>query len=104
MYAVILTGGKQYRVEPGQTLNVELLDCETGTQIDFDKVLLTADGEEVNIGAPYLNEVKVSGEIIGHGRAKKIHIIKFKRRKHHMKSMGHRQYFTTIKITDIQAL
>ena len=103
MYAVILTGGKQYKVKPGQTLKVEKLDLDEGAKIDLDKVLLTIDGDDVQIGTPYLNKAKVSIEVLSHARDKKIEIIKFKRRKHHIKRMGHRQYFTTIKILDIQA-
>jgi len=101
MYAVIATGGKQYRVEQGDILRVEKLDAQEGDTVDFDKVLMLGAGEDVNIGAPYLEGSKVSAEVLGQGRAKKIEIIKFKRRKHHRKQMGHRQWFTEIKITSI---
>ena len=103
MYAVILTGGKQYKVQEGEKLEIEKLDREVGDTVDFDQVLLIEQGQEVKIGTPYLEGAKVSAEVIDQDRAKKIHIIKFKRRKHHMKQMGHRQYFTTVKVTSIQA-
>ena len=103
MYAVILTGGKQYKVQEGEKLEIEKLDREVGDTVDFDQVLLIVEGSEVKIGTPYLEGAKVSAEVIDQDRAKKIHIIKFKRRKHHMKQMGHRQYFTTVKVTSIQA-
>lgn len=102
MYAVIATGGKQYTVKKGEMLKIEKLKQEIGDQINFDKVLMIDTDSTVKIGTPYVENAKVSAEVIHHGRAKKIHIIKFKRRKHHMKQMGHRQYFTTVKITDIQ--
>ena len=101
MYAVIETGGKQYRVSEGQTLKVELLEGEPGATIDFDRVLMAGSGEDVKIGKPYLDGGKVSAEIVDHGRHKKIHVIKFHRRKHHKKQMGHRQHFTQVKISKI---
>ncbi len=105
MYAVIFAGGKQYKVKEGQTLDVELLDLEEGAVVDFDQVLMLEKGDDnIILGAPYVEGAKVSAQVVGHGRAKKIDIIKFKRRKHHMKRMGHRQYFTTVKITGIQAV
>lgn len=103
MYAVIFTGGKQYKVKKGEVLKIEKLDQELNDQVVFDKVLLLGDEAEVKVGSPYLEKAKVLAEIVGQERAPKIHIIKFKRRKHHMKQMGHRQYLTKIKITDIQA-
>ncbi|OUS16230.1 50S ribosomal protein L21 [Gammaproteobacteria bacterium 50_400_T64] len=103
MYAVIESGGKQHRVEPGEVLNLELLEAATGDTIDFDKVLMVADGDDVKIGAPYVDGGKVSAEIISHGRAKKVRIVKFRRRKHSRSQMGHRQWFTEVKITDIKA-
>ena len=103
MYAVIVSGGKQYRVQEGQTLKVEKLHAEAGANIEFDRVLLVANGDDVKIGAPVVAGAKVVGEIVDHGRAKKVHIMKFKRRKHHMKQMGHRQHFTEVKITGISA-
>lgn len=103
MYAVIESGGKQHRVEQGEVLNLEKLDAATGDAIDFDKVLMVADGENVKVGAPYVEGVKVSAEVVSHGRAKKVSIIKFRRRKHHRKQMGHRQWYTEVKITDISS-
>jgi len=103
MYAVIVSGGKQHRVKEGETLKLELLDVEPGNTIDFDKVLLVTDGEDVKVGTPYVDGGKVSAEVLAHGRADKIKIIKFRRRKHHRKQMGHRQWFTEVKITGISA-
>ena len=103
MYAVIVSGGKQHRVEEGETLKLEKLNIEVGASVDFDRVLLVVNGEDVKIGAPVVQGAKVSAEIVSHGRGKKIRIMKFKRRKHHMKQMGHRQWFTEVKITGISA-
>jgi large subunit ribosomal protein L21 len=103
MYAVIVSGGKQYRVSEGETLKLEKIEAETGASIDFDKILLVVNGEKVNIGAPVVDGAKVTAEVVAHGRHKKVKILKFKRRKHHMKQMGHRQWFTEVKITGISA-
>lgn len=103
MYAVIKSGGKQYRVQEGQTLKLEKLEVATGESLDFDQVLLVADGDDVKVGAPLVEGAKVSAEIVSHGRGDKIRIIKFRRRKHHMKRQGHRQWFTEVKITGISA-
>lgn len=103
MYAIIETGGKQYRVAEGQLLKVEKLDVEAGTTVDFDRVLVVGEGEQIHVGAPVVAGAKVVAEVIKHGRADKIRIIKFRRRKHHMKRQGHRQYFTQVKITKVQA-
>lgn len=103
MYAVIEAGGKQYRVQEGQTLKVEKIEIATGDAIEFDKVLLVSDGETAQIGKPYLAGGKVTAEVIAQGRHAKINIIKFRRRKHHMKRAGHRQWYTEIKITGISA-
>ena len=103
MYAVFESGGRQHRVEEGDVLNLEMLDVETGSSIDFDKVLLVVDGENVTVGAPYIGSGKVSAEVVTHGRGDKIRIIKFRRRKHSRKQMGHRQWFTQVKITAISA-
>jgi len=103
MYAVIVSGGKQHRVTEGETLKLELLDVEPGKVIDFEEVLLVSDGSEVKIGAPYVDGGKVSAEIVAHGRHKKIKIVKFRRRKHSRTQMGHRQWFTEVKITGISA-
>ncbi len=103
MYAVVVTGGKQYRVEEGQTLKVEKLEVATGESVELEKVLLVGNGDDVKVGAPVVAGAKVTAEVVTHGRHKKVKILKFKRRKHHMKQMGHRQWFTEIKITGISA-
>ncbi len=103
MYAVIKTGGKQYRVKEGQTLKVEKLNVEKGDSIELNEVLMIADGEDVKIGAPYVEGGSVSATIEDHGRGDKVRIIKFNRRKHFRKQMGHRQSYTEIKITGISA-
>ncbi|MFT0212588.1 50S ribosomal protein L21 [Pseudomonas sp. F1_0610] len=103
MYAVIVTGGKQYKVAEGEYLKVEKLDVATGDAITFDRVLLVGNGEDVKIGAPVVDGAKVTAEVTDHGRHDKVRIIKFRRRKHSMKRQGHRQWFTEIKITGIQA-
>jgi len=102
MYAVIQTGGKQYRVSEGMTLKVEKINAEEGSSVELDKVLMVADGDNVRIGAPYLDG-KVTATVKGHGKGKKVHIVKFKRRKHHLKRQGHRQQFTELEITGISA-
>ena len=101
MYAIIATGGKQYRVQKGDHIRVEKLAGDPGEKVEFNQVLLLADGEDVTIGAPYVDGSTVTGEVEDQARAKKIEVIKFKRRKHHMKRMGHRQSFTQVKITGI---
>jgi len=103
MYAIIETGGKQYRVAEGQTLRVEKLTAEAGQSVDFDHVLMIGEGEQMTVGAPMVAGAKVMAEVLKHGRADKINIIKFRRRKHHMKHQGHRQYYTQVKITKVQA-
>ncbi len=101
MYAVIKTGGKQYRVQEGQVIRVETLRVEAGETVDFSDVLMVADGDDIKIGAPLVEGAKVSGTVVEHGRHKKIEIIKFKRRKHHMKRQGHRQNYTAVRIDSI---
>lgn len=103
MYAVIHTGGKQYRVQPGETLKIETLAVEAGQEIQFDKVLMVQTDSGVKVGKPYLDGGKVTATVTAHGRHPKVKIIKFRRRKHHMKQAGHRQNFTEIKITGISA-
>lgn len=103
MYAIIETGGKQYRVAEGQTLKIEKLEVEAGHTVDFDRVLMVGEGESARVGAPLVDGAKVVAEVLKHGRADKIRIIKFRRRKHHMKRQGHRQYYTQIKITQVSA-
>lgn len=102
MYAVIKTGGKQYRVEEGDILRVEKIEVGTGDTIDFDQVLLVADGDDIKVGQPLVEGAKVSAEVVEQGRHKKIHVVKFRRRKHHRKQQGNRQWYTAVKITGIQ--
>ncbi len=103
MHAIIKTGGKQYKVKEGDTLKIEKIKAEPGSNIDFDQVLMVAAMDNIQVGAPILEGSKVTAEVVSQGRGKKVHIIKFKRRKHHMKRMGHRQYYTEVKITGIIA-
>ncbi|MEZ4365100.1 MAG: 50S ribosomal protein L21 [Kofleriaceae bacterium] len=105
MYAVIQTGGKQYRVEPGQTIVVEKLDGDTGAKVSFDEVLLVSsgDGADVKIGKPTLAGAKVAGEIVEQGRGDKLVVFKFRRRKNYVRKNGHRQYYTAVKIDQISA-
>ena len=102
MYAVITSGGKQYRVSEGQNLKLEKLNLEQGATVDFDEVLMVADGENIQVGTPHVKGAKVSAEVVSHGRGKKIRIIKFRRRKHSMTQMGHRQSYTEVKINTIK--
>lgn len=101
MYAVFVTGGRQFRAVPGEVLRVEKLDAEVGAAVEIDRVLMIGDGESIRIGTPLLDGAKVSARVRGHGRADKVHIVKFRRRKHHRKQMGHRQHYTEIEITGI---
>jgi large subunit ribosomal protein L21 len=103
MYAVIQTGGKQYRVEEGTTLKIEKLELGMGDSVEFDNVLMVQTGDAVKVGQPYVDGSKVTATVIAQGRHKKVKIIKFRRRKHHMKQMGHRQYYTEIQVTGISA-
>ena len=103
MYAVIKTGGKQYKLAQGDVCRIEKLDAEEGASVELDKVLMIADGDSINIGAPFIEGGKVTAVVKAHGRAKKVEIMKFRRRKHHQKRTGHRQYFTEIEVTGISA-
>lgn len=103
MYAVFQSGGKQHRVAEGHTVRLEKLEIATGDTVEFDQVLLVADGETVHVGAPLVATGLVKAEVISHGRGEKVTIQKFNRRKHHEKKMGHRQWFTEVKITAISA-
>ena len=103
MYAVIKTGGKQYRVTEGSTLQVETLASDVGASVDFNDVLMVANGDTIQIGAPFVSGAKVKAEVVEHGRGAKIEILKFRRRKHHIKHQGHRQNFTRVKIVGIEA-
>ena len=100
MYAVLVTGGKQYRVMQGETLRVEKLEAEAGSEIKFDDILMLGDADGVKLGDALKGAI-VSAKIVGHGRADKVRIVKFRRRKHHRKQMGHRQHYTEIEITGI---
>jgi large subunit ribosomal protein L21 len=102
MYAVFSTGGKQYRASECDIVRVEKLEAEKGSTIELDQVLMVGEGDDVRIGTPTVDGGKVTAEVVDHGRGEKIRIIKFRRRKHHMKQMGHRQYYTEIKITGIE--
>ncbi|MFU8797469.1 MAG: 50S ribosomal protein L21 [Gammaproteobacteria bacterium] len=101
MYAVIVSGGKQYRVTEGQTLKLEKLVADVGSTLDFPQVLMLTQGEDIHVGTPYVKGSTVTAEVISHGRGKKIRIVKMRRRKHFRKQMGHRQAYTEIKITQI---
>ncbi len=103
MYAVIKTGGKQYKVEAGATLKVEKLVGDVGSKVVIDKVLMIADGENTTIGAPLIAGATVNATVVSHGRADKVMIFKFRRRKHYRKTQGHRQSFTEIQIGEILA-
>ncbi len=103
MYAVIQTGGKQYRVSEGTTVRVEKIDADEGASVELDKVLMVGEGDDVKIGTPYVDGGKVTATVEAQGKAKKVHILKFKRRKHHLKRQGHRQRYTELKITGISA-
>ncbi len=103
MYAVIKTGGKQYRVTEGDVLRVEKLEADAGSSVKFDQVLLVADGDDVKVGAPMLKGGSVSGEVVSQGRERKIEVIKFKRRKDYQRHYGHRQHYTEVRITGIKA-
>ena len=103
MYAVIKTGGKQYRVSEGETLKIEKLELEPGNKVTFNEVLMIADGENVQVGSPLVDKASVEAKVISQGKGKKINILKFKRRKQSMKQQGHRQLFTEIQIGKIKA-
>lgn len=101
MHAVIKTGGKQYRVKTGDILKIEQLPVEAGSELDFSEVLMITDGEKSTVGTPLVPKAVVKAKVLSQGRHKKIKIIKFRRRKHHMKQMGHRQNYTEVEITAI---
>ncbi len=101
MYAVIVTGGKQYRVEKDSLLRVEKLDAAPGSSISFDEVLLVADGASIKIGKPRVDGAKVSATVESHGQGEKKVIVKFRRRKHYKRAGNHRQQYTLVKITGI---
>lgn len=103
MYAVIKTGGKQYRVENGVSLKIEKLVAEAGATVGFDQVLLVSSDAGIKVGTPYVAGGVVTATVKSHGRHDKIKIVKFRRRKHHMKQAGHRQHYTEVQITGISA-
>ncbi|MBW1695016.1 MAG: 50S ribosomal protein L21 [Deltaproteobacteria bacterium] len=103
MYAIVNTGGKQYKVSQGDILRVEKIPGEIGSPVSFDKVLMFSDGENVNIGQPVLDNVAVKGHIMEQGKAKKIIVFKYKRRKRYRRKRGHRQPYTAIKIDSIES-
>jgi len=103
MYAVISSGGKQYKVQEGEILRIEKLSGDVGAPVSFDNILMFSDGENVNVGTPVLSDVSVQGHIVEQGKAKKILVFKYKRRKRYRRKQGHRQQFTAIKIDSIKA-
>lgn len=103
MYAVIETGGKQYRVQEGDVITIEKLNSEAGNKVEFDNVLVIGEGAEIRIGAPYVEGVKVFGEVVENGKAKKVIIFKYKSKKDYRKKQGHRQPYTMVEITGIGA-
>ena len=103
MYAVIKTGGKQYRVAAGEKIKVEQIPADVGAEITLDQVLMVGEGESVKIGAPIVNGAKVTAKVIAHGRGPKVKIFKMRRRKHYQKHQGHRQNYTELRIEAISA-
>lgn len=101
MYAVVKTGGKQYRVSAGDRLKVELLPADVGAAVEFDQVLMVADGDKVAVGSPLVAGARVKATVLAHGRGDKVRIFKMRRRKHYRKSQGHRQGFTEVRIEEI---
>lgn len=103
MYAVVHTGGKQYKVQKGETLRIEKIPGEVGSAVTFDKVLMVADGEDVRVGQPVLENAKVQASIVEQDKAKKVLVFKYKRRKRYRRKQGHRQPYTAIRIDGIDA-
>jgi len=101
MYAVIKSGGKQYRVASGEQVRVELISAEVGADVAFEEVLLVGAGDEVKVGAPFVSGAKVTATVVEHGRGDKVRIFKMRRRKHFQKHQGHRQGYTEVRIKDI---
>jgi len=101
MYAVIKSGGKQYRVESGAQVRVESLAVDVGAAVSFDEVLLVGSGDAVKVGAPLVSGAQVKATVLSHGRGDKVKIFKLRRRKHYQKSQGHRQNYTEVRIDDI---
>ena len=103
MYAVFQTGGKQYRAKQGDVLKIEKLELDAGSDVAFDHVMMLGEGDDVKVGTPTLAGAVVSGKVLSQCRADKVHIVKFRRRKHFRKQQGHRQYYTEVEITAISA-
>jgi|TARA_B100000378_G_scaffold182296_1_gene147424 large subunit ribosomal protein L21 len=103
MYAVVKTGGKQYRLGVGDSVKVEKLPDEVGNIVELSQILMVSDGGEVKVGTPLVTGASVKAEIVGHGRNKKIRVFKMKRRKQYRRTQGHRQAFTQLKVTEINA-
>ena len=103
MYAVVNTGGKQYKVQQGEILRVEKIPGDVGSPVSFDRVLMFSDGEDVSVGQPVLENIAVEGHIVEQGKAKKIIVFKYKRRKRYRRKQGHRQTFTAVQIDSITA-
>lgn len=103
MYAVVATGGKQYRVQEGDTLRIEKIPGDVGADVAFDQVLMVSDGDDVKIGKPVLENAVVNGTIVEQGKGRKVLVFKYKRRKRYRRKQGHRQLFTAVKIGTIQA-
>ena len=103
MYAVIKTGGKQYRVAEGARLRVERLDAAEGDAVEFDQVLLVGEGDKVTIGTPLVEGGKVTATVEAQGKGRKVEVVKFRRRQNYRRTKGHRQQFTQVRITDISA-
>jgi len=103
MFAVFSSGGKQHRVTEGEVIKLERLSAEPGDEVVFDKVLVVAKGDQVTVGKPYVDGGKITAEVMGHDRHKKVRIIKFRRRQNYMRHQGHRQWYTQLKITGISA-
>lgn len=103
MYAVIKTGGKQYRVTSGEQVRVESLPADVGAAVSFDQVLMVGEGDQVRVGAPLVSGATVQATVVSHGRGDKVKIFKLRRRKHYQKSQGHRQSYTEVRIDDIVA-
>ncbi|TET39411.1 MAG: 50S ribosomal protein L21 [Dehalococcoidia bacterium] len=101
MYAIVQTGGKQYKVSPGETIDVERLAAEEGSTIELDRVLLVADGERVTVGTPTVEGAKVIAEVLGEGKGEKIIVFKYKPKVHYRKKTGHRQIYTRLAIKEI---
>jgi large subunit ribosomal protein L21 len=104
MYAIIRSGGKQFRAEPGKTIRVPSLEAQPGDQVTFDEVLIGGSDNGLKVGTPTVSGATVTGEVVGHGKEKKIIIFKWKRRKNYRRKMGHRQDFTEVRVNDITGI